>query len=237
MTTIVALSCVNGIVIASDSQSTTGAIKRSQEDKIHNTRVNKNTDVIFVGSGISAYISRFIDYFEEHKKDKEIKIIRDFADRSEDMMRRLMKRYPEMEIAIISGIRLKKDDNISWGVYTLYSLGVADKIENYGCIGTGSTIAEYIISRLWFKGLTVEQGILLAIYVIDEVKKVDTYSGGLTKIVKITDEGVKYIDQLDILTGFTTIKRRDLELRNVWANTILFPEKLKKKNRKEKKQE
>ncbi len=234
MTTIIALNCSNGIVIASDSQVTAGDIKRSQEDKIYKTKVDENIDIVMAGSGINAYISRFIDYFELHKKDKKIKILRDFADRSEDMIRRLMRRYPEMKLAIMAAIRFKENTNISWDLYAFYSPGVADKIKTYECIGSGSTIAEYILSRLWFEKLTVEQGLRIAIYVIDEVKKTDTYSGGLTRVTKITNEGIISMNPLEIIEISSIAQRSDYESRGIWARTILFPEKIKKENDKPK---
>jgi 20S proteasome alpha/beta subunit len=224
MTTILAINCNDGMVIASDSQVTMVDVKRSQEDKIYQTKINENVDVILAGSGKSAYISRFIDFFEEHREDREIKQPRDCADLCEDIIRLLRSdRYPDFDINIIICIRINRNQESHFGLYTLYPLGIAEKADNYDCIGSGSTIVEYILYRLWFKGIGTEQAKKIAIYAIDEVKKIDPYSGGFTRVTIIKKDEIKSMNIDEIMNEASLIQKRDFDLKTLWAKMVLFP--------------
>ncbi|MHB8278698.1 MAG: Ntn hydrolase family protein [Candidatus Humimicrobiaceae bacterium] len=223
MTTILGLYCSDGIVIASDSQATLGTVKRSQEDKITYIKINNYIDVVVAGSGTEAYISRFTDLFDENKTQKEINLPRDFADLCEDVIRVLVQRYPDLDIGLITGIKIS---NNCFGLYSLYPIGVAEKINNYSCFGSGSTIAEYILARLYYPGISIEKAIKIAIYVIEEVKKVDTYSGGFIRVTFVNTTGVYAMNLIDIINESSKIQKSDFELKNIWTKIILNPEEI-----------
>lgn len=229
MTTILAINCNGGLVIASDSQVTMGGVKRSQEDKIYQTKINDNVDVVLAGSGSSAYISRFVDFFEENKCEKEINQPRDFADLCEDIIKVLRNsRYPDFDADMIICARVNKNNTKYFGLYTLYSSGIAEKEDNYNRIGSGSTIVEYVLSRLWYKGIAVEQAKKLAIYAIEEVKKVDPYSGGYIRVTIMGENDIKSMDLIDIINISSEIQKRDFELKGLWTKMVFFPEEWQK---------
>jgi 20S proteasome alpha/beta subunit len=202
MTTILAINCIDGLVIASDGQATLGAVKRSQEDKIYYTKINDDVNIILAGSGLSAYTSRFFDFFEERKNEKEINSPRDCADLCEDVARELRNnRYPDFNVDIIVCVGLNKNDKVYFCLYTLDPVGIAEKENNYNCIGSGSTVVEYILSRLWYPGIGVEQAKKIAIYAIEEVKKVDTYSGGYIRVALINGNDTQVMDLMDIISS------------------------------------
>lgn len=229
MTTILAVNCNDGIVIASDSQATMGDVKRSQEDKIYRAKINDNIELVLAGSGTSAYISRFIDFFEEHKNDKEINQPRDCADLCEDIIRALRNsRYPDFDADMIICVRVNKNKETHFGLYTLYSAGIAEKEDNYNRIGSGSTIVEYVISRLWYKGIGLEQAQKIAIYAIEEVKKVDPYSGGYIRVVVMGKDNIRTMNLVEIIKISAEIQNRDFELKNLWNKMVLFPKEWQK---------
>lgn len=229
MTTILGINCKDGLVIASDSQVTIGGVKRTQEDKLYQTKINDNVDVILAGSGASAYISRFIDFFEEHKCEKEINQPRDCADLCEDIIRELRRnRYPDFDADIIICVRVNNDNGVDFGLYTLFSFGIAEKEDNFNRIGSGSTVVEYILSRLGYKDMSIEQAKKIAIYTIEEVKKVDPYSGGYIRVTIMGRDEIKSLDLVEIINISSEIQNRDFELKNLWNKMVLFPKEWQK---------
>ncbi len=86
----------------------------------------------------------------------------------------------------------KSDDADAPRSYGLYSVtppeegekvGLAEVVDDYIAMGSGGLFAQYLLDRLHAEGhspqtLTVEEGIIEAIYVIHEVNKIDLYCGG-----------------------------------------------------------
>jgi 20S proteasome alpha/beta subunit len=56
-------------------------------------------------------------------------------------------------------------------------------------LGSGSAYAEYLLGKLYREDMTVHQAATLAVYVVEEVKKIDPGCGGTTQLV--TMEGGK----------------------------------------------
>lgn len=230
MTTILSINCSNGLVIASDSQATMGAVKRSRENKIYHTKINNDINIVLAGSGTSAYTSRFLDSLEKNKGNRTINSTRDCADFCEDIIRGLKSnRYPDFNAHILICVSIKKDDKTDFCLYSLYPKeGVAEKEDNYDCIGSGSIVAEYILSRLWFPKIMIEQAMKIAIYAIEEVKKVDTYSGGYIRATVIDKNGVVALNLMNIANISSEIQKRDFELKDIWTKMVLFPDQWQK---------
>ncbi len=69
--------------------------------------------------------------------------------------------------------------------------GIATRQYNYATLGCGSTVAEFILSRSNVSKMSKSHAILAAIYTVEEVKKVDAFCGGPTKLATLDPDTKK----------------------------------------------
>lgn len=81
---------------------------------------------------------------------------------------------------------------------------------------------------MWYKGIGIEQAQKIAIYAIEEVKKVDPYSGGYIRVTIIGKEGIRTMNLVEIIKISSEIQNRDFELKDLWNKMILFPKEWQK---------
>lgn len=239
-------------------------IKRPEYAKIFDIKIDSNKCALLTGAGTVAYITRASEEMSKKCKDKLINNPREFADACEDVVNFIFKRYvvdkanklginssknlkkskskikwqgdifSPPSFILFSGIMIKKNNKTELGLYTIHPDGVAENIGDYDAIGSGAAIAEYILSRLWHKNLKIGEAIKLVIYVIEEVKKIDPYCGGLTRISLLDKDGAKTFDDAYIMTEANKILRIDKDLTDFWSQLVFKPEKInlsKKENK------
>ena len=136
----------------------------------------------------------------------------------ENVISAINLRYKEQQLRldILVGFYIKSLQVIE--LYVIYNDGVADRVNKYLTIGSGGIIADYILSRLWFENLTVNQVIKTVIYVLEEAKRFDVGTGGLTDIFILDSQGIRKLDYSQVITEITNTFKVDLELKKSWLN-------------------
>jgi len=214
MTVIVGLLCKDALVIASDSQeSDDGAgMKRLDVVKVYDTRRFGFEDavVIVAGTGLSAHIARAAELIKENGFAPHFTTPRSVADIVENSMGQMTARYggdgEDFELSLLIGVYCKNcpktgDDPPSpIGLYSVNPpeeeglVGVAEPITDYAAMGSGGLFARYLLNRLHdddhpTTALSIDAAIREAVYVIEEVTKVDLWCGGPTQLLYITKDG------------------------------------------------
>jgi 20S proteasome alpha/beta subunit len=238
MTIIAGLICSEGLVLAADSQagSFRGVhVKRLDYTKIYDFRFDGAT-VIVTGAGETPFIARAKEIIEAKASDAKIKSSREVADIAEDAMKTITKRYvidrmrdlgPSSKAPILQSDELPFAPpnfelllgvwcGAEWCLYTVYPDGVAGREEGYASMGSGSAFAEYLLARLYRDDLTLEEAIRVAVYVIEEVKKVDLHCGGPTHVVGVTKDGVVRKRDDEIREIVLYLDEQDQSLKDSW---------------------
>ncbi len=206
MTVIVGLRCQDGIVIASDSQESDEGMgmKRLDVTKVYETRRFgfDDVEIIVAGTGGVGFISRAAELIEEKGFAPHFTTPRSVATMIEDVMGEMAERYgggeEGLELGIMVGVFCKncpKTDEPPMSPIGLYAInapgedekvGIAEPITDYAAVGSGGLFATYLFNRLHDEShpttaLTVDTAICEAVYVIEEVTKVDLWCGGRFK--------------------------------------------------------
>lgn len=137
---------------------------------------------------------------------------------------RMIDKY--IDLGLIIGFLVKNDKNSKPILFYIDNIGVSKKIDDYDVVGTGSTIAEYFLSKFWFKDIDVIKASYLAIYIMNEVKKIDSKSGGKTQISIIDNSGfVKLTDSIGQKSDYKKyIDGIGETLKQKWVNLLTEPD-------------
>jgi 20S proteasome alpha/beta subunit len=211
LTTIIAIRCPDGIVIASDSQTTELRTKT-----LDVTKVSLANDFMAVGgSGDADNIRLFIEHLKQEFAQAS-PTEPEFRAKIENLLLRLHKKYnldtreylgkdvnpfqPNLVVATKNG-----DD--SFGLYLLRANGMVYHIDQYRVIGTGDDLARLVIKQLnrslerfgqALHTVPVELSVRFACYIINEVKESDNKSGGITKVVVINASGLRELSDDEV---------------------------------------
>jgi 20S proteasome alpha/beta subunit len=234
MSIIVGIVCKEGIIIASDSQESNNEMKRSGIRKIYDTDVFGFTDVeiVIAGVGDFAYISRAVELIKENGFTPHFKKPRDIADIAEQAIGEMRDRYGrDLNLALLLGVWCKyipgtdKRSSHPFGLYNIFPpeeeelIGIAESVTGYSALGTGGSFARYLFDRFHNGNnptinLTMDAAVREAVYVIEEVKKVDLYCSGETYVACIRQgKGVEHRSQKDIRQIVADLEKKDLTIK------------------------
>jgi 20S proteasome alpha/beta subunit len=208
MTVLVGIVCKDGIVIAADSQESDAeaGMKRLDVKKIYDTSSFGFIDItlILAGTGTSAYIARSVEVIREHGYQPIFVTPRNVADAVENSVREMYDRYGQnLDLTLLLAVHCKNTPTdeppplgpIPLGLYNVYVPGVAEIVNDYTALGSGGPFARYLLSR-FHEGednstatMSVEESVREAVYVIEEVKKVQLHCGGETHVAYILKDG------------------------------------------------
>lgn len=250
MTVIVGLHCKDGIVIASDSQESDDEVgmKRLDVTKVYGTKRFgfDDVEIIVAGTGGVGFIARAAELIEEKGFAPHFTTPRSVATMVEDVMGEMAERYGGgeggLELAIMVGVYCKncpKTDEPPMSPIGLYAInapgedekvGIAEPITDYSAVGSGGLFASYLFNRLHDEGhpttdLTVDTAIREAVYVIEEVTKVDLWCGGPTQMLCIRKKGEDYVLERvkprDIKTIAAGLADKDSEVKKRQREILL----------------
>jgi hypothetical protein len=206
------------------------------------------TPRLLTGAGEVPFIVRAREILEQKGNSTKCRSAREIADQAEDAANEITKRYlVDRFRSLNGGMRspspgLGPDDGplpvpnfelmlgIVCGneicIYTLTPDGVAGREEGYASAGSGSAFAEYFLARLYRDDLTLEEAIRVAIYVVEEVKKVDLHCGGPTQVVALTKKGVQRKSASEIREVVQLIDEYDNSLKEAFRVISKGPDAL-----------
>jgi 20S proteasome alpha/beta subunit len=202
-TIIVGFKCVDGVVIASDSQSEFGRgvdVKRLNANKIYVLDENR---YIVAGSGTVAHIRVLAESIQgfliQQRLQQRSELTKDEAEAViERALWALVRHYnvdrsnalnlPErgyyQPIAVFAGSNRNIFNNaIEYYVDIVHGTdGTIEPISDYGAAGSGAAYAELLLKSLYDENIRVDEALKVAVYVIGEVKAIDPHCGGDTQV-------------------------------------------------------
>ena len=193
-TTTVGLVCRDGIVLAADKRATMGyRIGHKKIDKVH--KISEYMAITMAGLVSDAQlITKLI------KAELSLKKIRTSREPTVNEAANLLgaivygnvRRPTMIGLSIVGFILGGKDDT----GFKLYNLGIDGSIllyDDFSVDGSGSDLALGVLDTLYKKGISVNEGIQLAIKTINAAVQRDTPTGDGIDIVTITTKGVEKV--------------------------------------------
>ena len=199
-TTTVGIVCKDGIVLAADRRATMGNIiadKKAQ--KIH--KITDNIAVTIAGTVSDAQL--LIKLIQSEVRLKRIRtgketIVKEAANLASRMIYeniRKMSMIPGISQFIMGG-----KDMFGFHLYDLFVDGSITLCEEYVSSGSGSPSAYAVFETLYKKGLSIEEGIKLAVKALNAALQRDSASGSGYDVITITDQGFKKVLEREIDT-------------------------------------
>jgi len=203
-TTILGIVCKDGIVMASDRQTTAGNIVMSKKTQ----KARKINDyLIFAGTGISSDIERNAKIIAAELKLKELRA------RSKPTVKQAANliatinyagiRQPSM-IPMTAGILLggfNEDETVE--LYSIEPAGSVVKIEDYDAnFGSGMPYVLGLLERQYKKGMTIQEGVELAKEALKSSTQRDIGSGYGIDIFVITKKGIQKAVEQEITSEY-----------------------------------
>ena len=191
-TTTVGIVCKDGIILAADKRSTAGYIANKKVLKVVNitdhvavTTAGQVSDIQLLVKLIKAEI-RLKD-IQTNRKTTVIEISNMLAGLLYNNIRK-MSMIPGIAAFLLGGA----DDK---GFY-LYDLGVdgsLQEIDDFTSDGSGSVFALGSLETTFKKGLTLEEGLKVAVKAVNAAMQRDLYSGNGIDVITITSKGIKKV--------------------------------------------
>lgn len=215
MTIVIGIKCVDGIVIASDSQvefSRGVSIKRLNANKMYQL----DDSFIVAGGGAVAHIRKAVDAInftlKERKREKGSTLSEDeCVDTLEKAVLALHKEYnldrsklldvDEREYfspILVFGAKAIEGNETKLYSGIVHGDGTVEPVEDYGTVGSGAAFAEMLLKNFWIKDITVNEAMVVAAYTINEVIEIAPDCGGLTKIGVLQKDTVKIIEGTEV---------------------------------------
>jgi len=199
-TTTIGILCRDGIVLAADRRATMGhmiADKRAQ--KIH--KITDNVAITIAGTVSDAQL--LIKLMQSEVRLKVIRtgkdvLVREVANLGARMIYnniRQMSMIPGITQFLMGG----KDIN-GFHLYDLFVDGSITESPDYVSSGSGSTMAYGVLETLYKEGLSVEEGVELAVKGLNAALQRDSASGSGYDVITITEKGVKTVIAKEIDT-------------------------------------
>lgn len=194
-TTTVGITCKDGIVLAADKRATMGHLIANKDVE----KVMQVTDRIFltiagaVGDAqmIVKYIRSEMKHYEISKQKKpSVKVCASLT--SHILFSGRMSFTPYLVQFILAG----RDDK----GYHLFSLDMGGSVlkDNYTSTGSGSPIAFGVLEDNYKDGLSVNEGVKLAVRAVSAAIRRGVFTGEGVDVYVITDAGLKKLSEEDV---------------------------------------
>ena len=197
-TTILGIVCRDGIVMASDRQSTAGTIvmnKDSQKIRI------VNEYLAFAGTGMVADIQRTVKIAAAELRIKELHAksrpsVRNGAGLISMMIYNSIRQPAMLQFMVGSLVGGVNEDGTS-ELYSIDPAGGINKVEDYDAnFGSGMPFVLGLLERQYKKGMSVKEAIDLAVEAIKSSTQRDVGSGHGIDVFTLTKSGIlKVVDQ------------------------------------------
>ncbi len=192
-TTIIGIVCKDGVVMASDRQSTAGNIvmKKNKEKT-----VPIGDYLLYSGTGLAAAIQKVSKMLEAELRLKELRsksryTVKQAASLLGNMIYRNIRQFSTIQDivgALIGGVN--EDGTVE--LYTIDPAGHVDPVEDYDAnFGSGMPFSIGLLERQYKEGMTIKEGIELAKEALMSSTQRDTGSGYGIDIYTITKDGIK----------------------------------------------
>ena len=195
-TSLVGIVCKDGIVMAGDKRATAGGsiVMNKNTDKI----IPINEYLITSGTGVASDIDMLQKLAKAQLRIKELRdkkrpTVREAANLIAAINYRNI-RQPAM-IQFIAGLMVGGlNENGETELYSVEPAGSVMKVEDYDAnFSSGMPYILGLLERSYKEGLTVEEGVVLAVEAIKSASERDTASGHGIDVFTITKDGIKHV--------------------------------------------
>lgn len=249
MTVIVGIVAKEGVVIASDSQASSMRgveVKRSDYTKMYDFPVDSRFNVVLTGAGQVAFVTKAIERIDEMCGVQHPNTISDLSELAEDVMNEVTKRYvidrakqlgvmrtqaleefinrptqlqiEQPHFVLMMGIAGMQAEH---AIFVVHPEGVAERAFKYSSLGSGSPFAEYLLARLCPDEPSLEEAIDIAVYTVEEVKKIDPHCGGETQVVCATKDKRFRKKSHEVRIKVEQLAERDDALSRLWRAMVV----------------
>ncbi|MBU2504111.1 MAG: proteasome subunit beta [Nanoarchaeota archaeon] len=208
-TTILGIVCKDGVVMASDRQSTAGTIvmdKNSEKTK----RINDY--LLFSGTGMVSSIQRTAKVLTAELKLKELRSksrpsVKQAANLLATMTYADIRQMSVIQNIVGSLLGGFNEDGTA-EVYTIAPDGSVTKVEDYDAnFGSGMPYVLGLLERQYKPGLSVKEGVELAKEALKSSTQRDTGSGYGIDVFTITKDGISKVVEQEIVSEYKDSKK------------------------------
>jgi len=216
VTIIAGFRCADGIVVCSDTQETSGPAKRDVP-KLRCEARGLATDtplaVAFCGSGYGPLIDKLVD--EAWKNIEPLAAMDEVCAEIETTIKKMYQEYGRIyqrgqcpTAELIYGVKTADG-------HKLFSANgpIVNERPEYYSSGQGYYLADFLTSRMFTKYLSLQQCVILAAYVLFQVKENVEGCGGESHIAILRDDGDCGLlpnDRINVLTKLLESADSDL---------------------------
>ncbi|MGA2130200.1 MAG: hypothetical protein ABSG05_01110 [Candidatus Pacearchaeota archaeon] len=201
-TTILGIVCKDGIVMAADRQVTQGNVKGNKFNKI--VKINDYSLMSYAGQAADA--QRLAKILAAELKLDELR------SRSRPEIRKAASllssltyssiRQPSMVPSIVASFFGGVNEDGSFGLYTIGPDGTIMDVEKFDADGSGMTFVIGFLERQYKHGISIKEGVELAIESLKSSTQRDLYSGLGIEVFTITKDGIKKVVDQDIIPEY-----------------------------------
>jgi proteasome beta subunit len=199
-TTTVGIVCKDGIVLGADKRATAGNfIVDKRTDKIY--PISEDMAVTMAGTVSDAQL--LVKLIKAEIKLKEVRTARKPNVKETANLLSGMVYANIRKMSLIPGIShflLGGKDETGFYIYDLFADGSLTLVRDFISSGSGSVIAYGVLETLFKKGLTLDEGVKLAVKSINAALQRDSASGGGIDVITISKSGFKKVLQKEIET-------------------------------------
>lgn len=202
MTLLVGIKTNNGVVLASDSQVTSGTGKRTDSTKMETVDFS-HFPVLVAQAGSVLMTNRFVDMFQLAAEGVEAKTPDEVGIVAQTTMRKLRNELRELHFNCSSDelSEILRREGIEAGIMLGFYMGGKPHLItinlNYATYqksrfyfeteGCGSPLGQYILTEYSDATMDIYAATMAAIYTVEMVKKHDAFCGGPTKVGVLKD--------------------------------------------------
>ncbi|MDD5699810.1 MAG: proteasome subunit beta [Candidatus Nanoarchaeia archaeon] len=194
-TTILGIVCKDGVVMAADRRGTAGGMILSKNVK----KVFPINDyIVMSGCGSAMEVTKIPKYVAAELKLKELKSkTRPSVKQAANLLSNL--RISGQSAFLLAGF----NEDGTTELYSTDPSGYVEKVEDYDAnFGSGMPFVLGLLERQYKKGLSVEEGVKLAVEALKSSTQRDTGSGNGIDVFAITKDGIKKAVEQEIRPNY-----------------------------------
>jgi len=201
-TTILGIVCKDGIVMASDRQSTAGTIvmKKNKEKTIP-----LGDNMLYSGAGLAAAIQKTAKVLQAELRLKELRskskpTLKEASSLLGNIIYNNVRQFTRIE-DIVGALLGGLNEDGTFELYTIDPAGHIDLVEDYDAsVGSGMPFSLGLLERQYKKTMSVKEGVELAKECLLSSTQRDTGSGYGVDIFTITKQGITKALEKEIIS-------------------------------------
>lgn len=196
-TTTVGIMCRDGVILAADKRATAGFVVNKKTQKIH--KITDNMAVTMAGLVSDAQL--LVKLIKAEVKLKDLATLRTSTVKETANLLAGMLYSNLRKMSMVPGIvsfLLAGNDADGHHLWDLGIDGSVTDVDDYVSDGSGSIFAIGVLEALYKKGMSVEEGVKLAVRAIGAALQRDVNTGNGIDVIVIDGKGVRTVLEKDL---------------------------------------